>query len=119
MAQTLCFVQAAGSSGEEQARDFAEQGWEVEHVDPAAPDALDRIVAIAPLATVFCLEADCGNTEALAEQLVVDQRLSRPLIVFTGGTPEQVEFARAAVPYAVFVSPSELHWVIKRLVFNA
>lgn len=118
MAERLCFVQAPGSSGEEQGREFAERGWEVEHVDPEAPDALDRVVDIAPLATVFCLESDCGDTMGLAERLVDDERVSRPLIVFTGGTSEQVEQAKAAVPFAVFVNPSELHWVIKRLVFN-
>lgn len=118
MANTLCFIQAPGSSTEEQAHYFAERNWSVELVDPAAPDALDKIVDFEPLASVFSLEADSGDTIPVAGALLEDERAERPLIVFVGGSAEQVEAAKQTVPFGVYVSSGELSWVIKRLVFN-
>lgn len=118
MADTLCFVHTPGSSGEEQAVAFADRGWNIQQLDPNAEDAIAAIEASQPLATIFCLESECGATRDFAVRVLEDTELHRPLMIFVGGQAEEVEAAKEAVPFGVFVSPSELHWVIKRLVFN-
>lgn len=118
MTDTLCFVHAPGSSGEDQALAFADQGWNIEHLDPTADDAITRIEASQPLATIFCLESECGPTRDFAVRILRDTELHRPLMIFVGGEADEIQAAKEAVPFGVFVSQGELHWVIKRLVFN-
>lgn len=118
MGQTLCFVHASESSGEDIANDIRRMGWDVEMVDPLSGDAIDSVVTAAPLATVFCLSDECGPTRQLAEAILADGRMHRPLMVFTGGDGEQIEATKQSVPFAIFVRPEELHWMLKRLVFK-
>jgi hypothetical protein len=118
MAETLCFVQASGSSGEARAAEFENGGWIVERVDPSAEDAIRTLESSQPVATVFCLEPECGPTLEFAVRVLEDSSLHRPLMVFVGGDASAVEAAKQTIPFGVFVSSGELPWVLKRLVFH-
>lgn len=118
MAGKLCFVTPSGSPAEEQARFFAEHGWDVAMIDPREEDAVERIIEVQPLASIFSLEDECPETLTAADALERDERSDTELVVFTGGTPEQISAAKTAVAHGVFVSPGEVYWVVTRLVFN-
>jgi AmiR/NasT family two-component response regulator len=116
MAASLVFVDADPIRAERVAEPFSQDGWVIEVATPTENDATDRIVEKAPVAAVFCLDSEFDRQIAIAGELVQDERIARPLIVFTGGTPEESQRAREAVPFGAIVSPEELGWVLRHLV---
>jgi hypothetical protein len=119
MANALMFVCVDTQGCGAMAQPFADAGWETETVSPDAPDALDRIVAEAPVATVFDLDSGHDSAiRALASALISDPNVSRPLLVFVGGTPVVAAELKTDVPFGVFVKPDELIWVLKHLIYH-
>ena len=117
MADTLFFVHSDADAADELAGYYRGQGWQVESARPADPAALDSIAHASPVAVVFCLDSECAeDVHTLAEKVVGDARIARPLMVFAGGSPEDVGRARQNMPFGVFVRLDELAWVLKRLV---
>lgn len=117
MVDTLFFVDQDRDAAEEVADYFRERGWNVDCTQPAAPDALDRIAETSPVAAVFCLDGGCADDVlSLAEHVLSDERVPRPLMVFVDGSPTDITQARAAMPFGVFVHKDELAWVLRRLV---
>ncbi|PKQ15120.1 MAG: hypothetical protein CVT67_11040 [Actinobacteria bacterium HGW-Actinobacteria-7] len=119
MAGTVFFVGANEAYCANLAQDYAATGWttQVAGVDDA--DAVERILEDAPIAAVFCLDPDHVSVVcALIEQLTTDPRYQRPLLVFLDGSPDEVACIKQHSPFAVFVTASELTWVLKRLVAN-
>jgi len=116
MVETLFFVHSNVESAEEVADEYRARGWSVESSSATATDALDRIAETSPVAAVFCLEGDCAqDVHDLAESILADGRIHRPLLVFVDGDPGDVERARISAPFGVFVRKDELPWVLKRL----
>lgn len=119
MVDTLFFVHSDEQSSHELAQFYQLRGWEVASADSHAADVLDRMAAANPVAAVFCLDGDCGtDVNAVVARAMADERLSRPLMVFVGGSAEDVAAARSVAPYGIFVRPDELPWVLKRLVIK-
>lgn len=120
MVDTLFFVHSDERAAEELADTYRGRGWNVSVAAPDAADALQRLETAAPVAAVFCLDDDCAaEVNALAEKVVADPDIKQPLMVFVGGNPAAVEYARSLAPYGVFVRQDELPWVLKRLVANS
>jgi ActR/RegA family two-component response regulator len=116
VAGALFFVGDDVGVRDDLARAFAERGWQIGH-GTASPDTADLIAQTQPVACVFSL--DGSETAALldlAENVSADERLERPLLVFSGGHVEDVASVKTALPYAVFVRPDELEWVLKHLI---
>lgn len=120
MVDTLFFVHPDRQSAEQLAGSYRDNGWQVAICQPSAPDALDRIAESRPVAAIFCLDSDCSDAmRSLAEKVLGDARLLRPLMVFVGGSPDDVAQSRAMMPFGVFVRPDELPWVLKRLAIKS
>lgn len=120
MAETLYFVHHDVEDARQRADFFAGRGWNTHATDPSDGDFIENMVTDLPVATVFCLDGDSAESVLHAAIAVLNEvRMPRPLMVFTGGSPAEVEMAREAVPFAVFVKPEELEWVLKRMVFRA
>jgi|GEM_PF-3502438 len=117
MVDTLFFVHPDEDAAADLAAYYSALGWNVATSGPLATDALDRVALSNPVAAVFCLTGTCiDEVHALAGCILGDDRLRRPLMVFVGGSDEEIAMARSDTPYAVFVSQEELPWVLKRLV---
>lgn len=120
MVDTLFFVHADADAADRIAGYYRGQGWNVSTAVPAATDALDRIADSHPVAAVFCLDGECADdVHSLAEHVLGDTRMSRPLMVFVGGSPVDVARARQNMPFGVFVRQDELPWVLKRLAVRS
>jgi len=120
MVDTLFFVHSDAAAADQLAGYYRAQGWQVESTRPTDPDALDSIVRTRPVALVFCLDSECAaDVHGLAEQVVGDARISRPLMVFAGGSPDDIARARQNMPFGVFVRMDELAWVLKRLAVRS
>lgn len=116
VAGALFFVGDDAGIRDDLARGFAERGWQTGH-GTATLDSVDLIVQTQPLACVFTLDgSETATLLELAENVAADERLERPLLVFSGGHADDVASVKAALPYAVFVHPDELGWVLKHLV---
>ena len=116
MVETLFFVHSDVASAEQLADEYRARGWSVESSSASATDALDRIAETSPVAAVFCLEGDCAqDVHDLAESILADGRLHRPLLVFVDGDSDDVAQARTSAPFGVFVRRDELPWVLRRL----
>jgi len=117
MVDTLFFVHADDSAAADLAAHYSALGWNVSTSGPLATDAMDKVASSNPVAAVFCLTGDyVAEVHALAARILGDGRVRRPLMVFVGGSDEEIGLARGDTPYAVFVSQEELPWVLKRLV---
>lgn len=120
MVDTLFFVHQDTQAAEQIAEQYKARGWEVSVCEPDASDALDRIAESRPVAAIFCLDGECADeVRRLAEEVLGDSRLFRPLMVFVGGTPDDIAQARAMMPFGVFVREDELPWVLKRLAVKS
>ena len=120
MADTLIFVHPEECVVEELAAHYGALGWRVATCDPCAEEALDRAISADPVAAVFCLfGAGAHDVEQFAARLVNDVRFKRPMLVFVGGSADEVSAARDHAPYGVFVNDDELPWVLKRLVVKS
>jgi hypothetical protein len=92
-------------------------GWSIGFVDAQAPTALETLAASPPEAAVFCLGEGCvGDVGGFAQEMLADARFARPLMIFLDGTAEQSASIKEWNPFAVFVTSSELPWVLKRLI---
>jgi len=120
MPDTLFFVSDDEMLCESLAQPYREHGWHTEQVLPAAADSLDRLAQGRPLAMVCCLDGPAAtDVAAFAQSVLADPRVIRPLMVFVGGTPEQIAQAKVSLPFAVFVRAEELPWVLKHLAFKS
>lgn len=119
MAETLFFVHADCDACGAIAEEFRGRGWLVETAASPDGDTLERIEALGPTATVFFLEGcEVAPAEHLAQRILEDGKVHRPLLVFVGGAPDAVAEAKAAMPFGVFVRADELGWVLKHLTFK-
>lgn len=120
MPDTLFFVSDDVVMCEALAQPYREHGWHTEQVLPDGPDALTRLAEARPLATICCLDGPSADkVRAFAESVLSDPRVVRPLMVFVGGTPDDIAQAKATMPFAVFVRAEELSWVLKHLAFKS
>lgn len=118
MGETLIFVGEDETSTSAIASPFAQRGWVVE-VGGADPEAtVERVARSEPVAAVFNMDGGCERARAAAWAVLSDARVLRPLMVFVGGTPEEIASMRADMPFGVFVSADELDWVIKHLAYK-
>lgn len=117
MIDTLFFVHADENAAAGLAAHYSALGWNVATSGPNAADALEKVALTNPVAAVFCLTGTyIAEVHALAVRILGDGRVHRPLMVFVGGSDEEIGLARDDTPYAVFVNQEELPWVLKRLV---
>lgn len=116
MAASLIFVDEDERQADELAARFSRIGWVCDTASPLAENAEDRIVEHAPVAAVFCLDRAVDRQLQVAAELVEDERIGRPLIVFVGGSEDDVERAKQTVPFGAVVRIEELGWVLKHLV---
>jgi hypothetical protein len=119
VADTLMFVGSDSARCATLADPLNRLGWATATVDPTAADALETIVGQAPVATVFDLTT--GPFQAiheLAKALLTDAQIPRPLLVFVGGSAEEVASVKDDVPFGVFVDTDELTWVLKHLIYK-
>ena len=119
MVDTLFFVHPDVFAATDLAAHYRALGWNVATCDPAADDALDRMAEANPVAAVFYLTGACAvEIQTLAGHVQSDGRFNRPFMVFVGGSADEIAAAHSHSPYGVCVSPEELPWVLKRLVFK-
>ncbi len=119
MAETLYFVHSDVIAAEELARPYGERGWGTVISAPNAEDAYDRAADCRPIAAVISLEGPAADdARALGLRLTQEEDFPKPLMVFLGGSADQVALMKEALPYALFVKPEELAWVLKHLSFK-
>jgi hypothetical protein len=116
MSETLVFVHCDQQQAETLAVPYRDRGWRALAAPADSTGTIELIAEERPLAAVFCLDGPKAfDACSLAESILYDQRGIRPLLIFVGGTPEDVETAKSMVPVGVLVKPDELPWVLKRL----
>lgn len=119
MVDTLFFVHTSEQEPSEIAAAYQLRGWDIVAAEPTAINALERMALCNPVAAVFCLDGECGSDIlGFAEKALADKRTSSPLMVFVGGSADEVAAARLSAPYGIFVRPDELPWVLKRLAIK-
>ncbi len=115
MDQTLVFVYEDEQLAEEISAPFASRGHAVRILSPEAEGCVDCVAEAQPLAVVLDISDDWMTPLVVAQGILADERLSRPLLVFVGGSAESVSECKASLPFGVYVKPEELVWVLKRL----
>ena len=119
MVDTLFFVHPDAQDPDQIPQLHQLRGWNIAATGPHAPDALECMAEAGPVAAIFCLDGDfSGDVRTFAEAVLADERLGHSLMVFTGGTAQDIADARAIAPYGIFVRPDELPWVVKRLTIK-
>lgn len=120
MPDTLFFVSDDVVLCESLAQPYREHGWHTEQVLPGDPESLQRLAESRPLAAICILDGPSAEAVcAFAESVVADPRVLRPLMVFVGGSAEDIAVAKVSMPFAVFVRAEELPWVLKHLAFKS
>ncbi len=109
------FVYADAENAEQVSAPFASRGHSILILDPESPECLDTVAEAKPMAVVLDISADWMTPVVLAQGILADERLSRPLLVFVGGSSESIAQCKATLPFGVYVKPEELVWVLKRL----
>lgn len=115
MEQTLVFVYADSEAAARASEPFALKKIPFEILAPEGEQCLDRVAEAKPTAVVLDISADWTEPLLIAQGILADGRLSRPLLVFVGGTPDSVKQCKETLPFGVYVKPEELVWVLKRL----
>ena len=115
MQETLVFVYADDELAKQVSEPFSRHGHSVELLGPEDPTCVDRIAECGPMAVVLDISDDWMAPLVVAQALLADERLSRPLLVFVGGSPDSIAQCKASLPFGVYVKPEELVWVLKRL----
>ena len=115
MEETLVFVYADNEAAEKTSAPFSSRGYGVEILSPDSDECLEAIALAQPVAVVLDISEDWMAPVVIAQGILADERLSRPLLVFVDGTPESVAQCKATLPFGVYVRPEELVWVLKRL----
>jgi hypothetical protein len=113
--ETLVLVYSDEEAAERVSAPFVSGGHSVRIVPPSDGDCLEQIVESRPIAVALDLSDEWEIPLALAQAILADGRLARPLLVFVGGSPETIGQCKAALPFGVYVRPEELVWVLKRL----
>ncbi len=113
--QTLVFVYADDEAAARASEPFTARGIPVEVLAPDGEDCVDRIAEAKPTGVVLDISGDWTDPLLVAQGVLADERLSRPLLVFVGGSPDSVTQCKATLPFGVYVKPEELVWVLKRL----
>ncbi|MDP2181971.1 MAG: hypothetical protein Q8K99_05295 [Actinomycetota bacterium] len=118
MQERLFVVSSDAGEAERVARPLRDRGWhvEMECQDPQA--AQQRIADCMPMAVVISLGFGVQSGCDLACALQVGAATKDLPVIFVGGDHESVELARKTVPHAVFLTPAEIPWAIKRLTFK-
>lgn len=119
MGQALLVIDQDVADAERMAAPFADRGWDVHVAAPTADGTIEYIAEHRPLAAVFCMQ--CGDPaviESLAQRVLGDTRELRPLMIFVGGSADDVARLKADIPVGVFVHEDELSWVLKHLAFK-
>jgi hypothetical protein len=121
MAEKLFFLHEDPSTAAVIAAPLASRGYAIEISSVREPDVEDAIADANPLAVVISLQSDaeCDASREIAAEVLADARMARPLLVFVGGTAEQVAETRAALPYGLYVRPDEVAWTLKHLQANS
>ena len=119
MSSTLMFVCSDAEKYGMLAQPMQDAGFDTEMVDPGATTVLETIETAAPMATVFDLATGPEQAmQEIAKAMLADPNLPRPLLVFVGGDADTVATIKGDIPFAVFVNPDELTWVLKHLVYK-
>ncbi len=114
MSSVVFIVSGDASDAERLARPLRDRGWlvETETRDPAA--ACSRVGECNPRAVVISLSFDPDAGCDLACALSVASVTSNVPVLFVGGTPADIDAARAVRPDGEFLSPEQMPWAIKR-----
>lgn len=116
MADSLFFAGDDVALRDALAESYRGAGWDVLLPGADMQSTLDSIAQADPVACILCFGDGPGDAmRDLALAINADTRM-RPLFVFVAGTAEEVAQTKAALPYAVFVRPDELAWVLRRMV---
>jgi hypothetical protein len=113
--ETLVFVYADEGAAEQLSAPFASRGHVVEILSPEDEASLDKVAEAKPMAVVLDISDDWMTSLVVAQGILADDRLSRPLLVFVGGSADSIAQCKATLPFGVYVKPEELVWVLKRL----
>jgi AmiR/NasT family two-component response regulator len=113
--QRLVFVYADAESADRVSEPFASKGIDVVVLSPNGQDCLESVAAAHPTAVVLDISEDWTDPLVVAQGILADERLSRPLLVFVGGSAESVSQCKETLPFGVYVKPEELAWVLTRL----
>ena len=115
MEETLVFVYADVEVAERASAPFTSRGHHVEILTPDGAECIDKIAEAKPMVVVLDISEDWMTPLVVAQGILADSRLSRPLLVFVGGEAESIAQCKATLPFGVYVKPEELVWVLKRL----
>ncbi len=115
MEETLVFVYADEAAAEQVSAPFSSRGYTVEILSPDGEGCLDKVAEAKPMAVVLDISDDWMTPLVVAQGILADERLSRPLLVFVGGSADSIAQCKATLPFGVYVKPEELVWVLKRL----
>lgn len=118
MQEHLFVVSADAGDAERIARPLRDRGWGVETECKDPQVAQQRIIDCRPTAVVISLDFDAQSGCDLACALQVGAATQDVPVLFVGGDPDSIEIARKTVPHAVFLTPAEIPWAIKRLTFK-
>jgi CheY-like chemotaxis protein len=113
--ETLVFVYSDDEAAEQASAPFTARGHVVEILSPEGEECLDKVAEAKPMAVVLDISDDWMTPLVIAQGILADERLSRPLLVFVGGSADSITQCKATLPFGVYVKPEELVWVLKRL----
>jgi CheY-like chemotaxis protein len=113
--ETLVFVYADEEAAEHAAAPFSSRGHTVEILSPDGEECVDKVAEARPMAVVLDISDDWMTPLVVAQGILADTRLSRPLLVFVGGSADAISQCKQTLPFGVYVKPEELVWVLKRL----
>jgi hypothetical protein len=114
----LLFLGADEETCEAVAAECRVRGWGIVTAALGSPDVESKVISeSAPAALVICLDGlRADQVSQIAARLAADDREDRPLLMFAGGTTEDVAQLKAVASHAVFVKPDEVDWMLKHLV---
>lgn len=120
MADTLFFLFTDPSDATGLASPLASKGFAIEVSSPSEPQVCDAIAESSPLAVVISLEdaGGCNAAREVAAGVLADARIPRPLMVFVGGSPQEIAATRAELPFGVFLNPDEVSRNLTHLAAN-
>ncbi len=119
MGETLFMLSADCGRADEMAEPYRARGWRVVTGSPGDDGILEAIVEAHPLAAVFCLDSTEGEAiRSLVARIGEHPDHINPMLVFYGGSADEVALVKQAAPYGAFVNPDEVDWVLKHLSFK-
>lgn len=118
MADTVFFLHPDPMAAASMAGPLTSRGFAVEISSPAEPSVGDTIAESAPVALVISLDGQPDLAREIAAGVLADARIPRPLLVFVGGTPNDIQQTRDTLPFSLFLKPDEIVWSLTRLMVN-